>query len=150
MGDIMNRVGRVIRVLTDNKREKLLKNTGEKRKIIVSIFYPSDEGIKENQKGSYINLFSPCEEEFIKKFARKKNMAGQQVDETYLKSIKTNTFNNIEISNREILYPVIIFSPGLGMDRDCLIYNIEKLVSEGFIVFTLGHIYETDFTILPS
>lgn len=146
----MNRVGRVIRVLTDNKREELLKNTGEKRKIIVSIFYPSDEGIKENQKGSYINLFSPCEEEFINKFAAKKNMAGQQVDETYLKSIKTNTFNNIEISNREILYPVIIFSPGLGMDRDCLIYIIEKLVSEGFIVFTLGHIYETDFTILPS
>ncbi|MBL4938590.1 hypothetical protein JK636_23070 [Clostridium sp. YIM B02515] len=144
------RVGRAVRVLTDENREELLKNTGEKRKIIVSIFYPSDEDIKENQKGFYIDLFTPCEEEFIKKFAGKKNMAGQQVDETYLRSIKTNTFNNIEISKREILYPVVIFSPGLGMDKDCLIYNIEKLVSEGFIVFTLGHIYETDFTILPS
>jgi len=146
----MMRIGRRVRVLTDDNREELLKHTDEKRKIIVSIFYPSDENKRENQKGSYIALFTPCEEEFIKKFAGKKNMAGQQVDEIYLRSIKTNTFNNIEVSKEEILYPVIIFSPGLGMDRDCLIYNIEKLVSEGFVVFTLGHIYETDFTILPS
>lgn len=97
-----------------------------------------------------MDLFNPCQEEFIKRFGEKKDLSGQKLSEDYLRSMKTNTYNDIAISEKEILYPVIIYSPGLGMDRDCLIYNIERLVSEGYIVFTVGHIYDADFTILPD
>lgn len=144
------KVGRIVRLLTDNKRKELLNDTDEKRKIIISIFYPTDENLNESKQALYMDLFNPRPEEFIKRFAGRKNLAGQQVSESYLKSIDINTYNNIPISKKEILYPVIIFSPGLGMDRDSLIYNIEKLVIEGYVVFTLGHIYDSDFTILPD
>lgn len=144
------KIGRIIRLLTDNKRKELLNDTYEKRKIIISIFYPTDEYLNESKQGFYMDIFNPCQEEFIKRFAGRKNLAGEQVSESYLKSIKINTYNNIPISKKETLYPVIIFSPGMGMDRDSIIYNIEKLVSEGYVVFTLGHIYDTDFTILPD
>ena len=144
------KIGRLVRMLTDNKRRELLNDTDEKRKIITSIFYSVDENLNESKQALYMDLFHPCQEEFIKRFAEKKNLAGQQVSKSYLKSINTNTYNNIPISKKQILSPVIIYSPGLGMDRDSLIYNIEKLVNEGYIVFTLGHIYDTNFTVLPN
>lgn len=143
-------VGRAVRLLTDNNRKELLNDSDENRKIMISIFYPSDEESDDSKQAFYMDLFSPCEEEFIKRFADRKNVQGQQVSENYLRSIKINTYNDIPISKRNIKYPVIIYSPGLGMDRDCLIYNIEKLVSAGYVVITIGHIYETDFTILPD
>jgi hypothetical protein len=120
------KVGRAVRLLTDNSRKELLNDSDENRKIIISIFYPSDEESDDSKQAFYMDLFSPCEEEFIKRFADRKNMRGQQVSANYLRSIKTNTYNDIPISKRNIKYPVIIYSPGLGMDRDCLIYNIEK------------------------
>lgn len=144
------KVGRVVRLLTDNKRKELLNGSDEKRKIMISIFYPTDEDTDESEQAYYMDLFSPCQKEFIKRFADRKNMRGQQVNASYLRSIKTNIYNNISISKKNIAYPVILFSPGLGMDRDCLIYAIEKLVSAGYVVFTIGHIYDADFTILPD
>jgi hypothetical protein len=144
------KIGRIVRLLTDNNRKELFSGIDEQRKIIISIFYPAREDSNECKQGLYMNLFNPCQEEFIKRFGEKKDIAGQKLSEDYLRRMKINTYNDIAISEKEILYPVIIYSPGLGMDRDCLIYNIEKLVSEGYIVFSVGHIYDTDFTILPD
>ncbi|MFL0269330.1 alpha/beta hydrolase family protein [Candidatus Clostridium radicumherbarum] len=144
------KIGRTVRLLTDNKRKELLNDADEKRKIIISIFYKIDENLSETKQAYYMDIFHPRQEEFIQRFAGKKNLAGQKVCEEYLKYININTFNNVPIIKNDILYPIIIYSPGLGMDRDSLIYNIEKLVSEGYIVITLGHIYDADFTILPD
>ncbi len=144
------KIGRTVRLLTDIKRKEFLNGTDEKRKIIISIFYPTDEEMDEPTQGLYMDLFYPCQEEFVKRFTEISNSAGKQIDESYLRSIKTNTYNNIPISKKDIVYPIIIYSPGLGLDRDLLTYNIEKLVSKGYIVITLGHIYDTYFTILPD
>lgn len=144
------KIGRTVRVFVDNKRKELLHDVDENRKIIVSIFYPTDEEQDEAEGGRYMELFNPCQEEFIKRFVGKRTASGQQLSENYLRSIRINTYNDISISSKEALLPVIVFSPGLGMDRDSMIYNIEKLVEEGYIVFTLGHIYDTEFTILPD
>jgi hypothetical protein len=144
------KIGRVVRLLTDNNRKELFSGVDEQRKIIISIFYPAGENSNKFKQGLYMDLFNPCQEEFIKRFGEKKDLSGQKLSEDYLRSMKINTYNDIAICEKEILYPVIIYSPGLGMDRDCLIYNIERLVSEGYIVFTVGHIYDTDFTILPD
>ena len=149
-GDNSMKIGRITRLLTDNNREELLNNTDEKRKIIVSIFYPTDEVLNKADEATYMDLFYPREEEFIKRFSDRKNFAGQQISESYLKSIKINSYSNISVSRKKKMYPVIIFSPGLGMDRNCIIYNIEKLAEEGYIVFTLGHLHEADFAILPD
>lgn len=150
IGDNDMRIGRKTRLLTDTNRKELLNGTDEKRSIMISMFYPADENLADTKQAFYMDLFYPREEEFIKRFSGRKNSAGQQLNESYLRSIKINSFNNIPISEKRKLYPVIIFSPGLGMDRDCIIYNIEKLVTEGYIVFTLGHLYEADFIILPD
>lgn len=144
------KIGRIVRLLTDNKRKELLNDVGKKRKIVISIFYLADEEYDEVRQAVYTDLFYPRKDEFIKKFADRKNMSGRKVSESYLKSIKINTYNNAPMNTNDTNYPVIIYSPGFGMDRDSSIYNIEKLVSEGYVVFTLGHIYDSDFTILPN
>lgn len=144
------KIGRTVRLIIDNKRKELLIDVDEKRKIVISIFYPADENSNESRQAFYIDLFYPCQEEFIKRYAGKMNLAGQQVSANYLRCININTYNNIPICKKKLLYPIIIYSPGLGMDRDSLIYNIERLVNEGYIVITLGHLYDADFTILPN
>lgn len=111
------KIGRTVRLLTDNKRKELLNDADEKRKIIISIFYKIDENFSETKQSYYMDIFHPRQEEFIKRFAGKKNLAGQKVSEEYLKCININTLNNVPIIKNEILYPIIIYSPGLGMDR---------------------------------
>jgi hypothetical protein len=143
-------LGRIVRLLTDTKRKELLNDVDEKRKIIVSIFYPAHESFKGSRQAVYMDLFYPRADAFIKRFAGRKNKLGEQLSEDYLKSIKINTYNNAPISRSIAKYPVIIYSPGLGMDRDSLIYIIEKLVSQGYIVITVGHIYDSEFTIVPT
>lgn len=144
------KIGRIVRLLTDNKRKGLLDDVDEKRKIVVSIFYLVDEEYDEAREAVYIDLFYPREDELIKRFAGRKNMSGQQISESYLKSIKINTYNNAPMSKNDTKYPVVIYSPGLGMDRDSSIYNIEKLANEGYVVFTIGHIDDSEFTIMPN
>lgn len=143
-------IGRIVRLLIDNTRKELLSGIDEKRKVMTSIFYPADHNLNEPKQSLYMDLFNPCPEEFIRRYAGEKNFEGQQVGESYLRSMSMNTYNNIPISKKAILYPVIIYSPGLGADRDSIIYNIEKLVSAGYVVFTLGHTYDAEFTILPD
>jgi len=139
------KVGRVTRVLIDKDRTESFLSINEKGKKVISIFYQADHEFDTSEKAYYKDLYEPNSEEFIKRFGD-----NNEEKKEYLRNIKINTFNNAPITKEDKKFPVILFSGGLGMGRDFYMFNIEEMVVKGYIVVTIGHIYDTDFTILPD
>ncbi|WBW96405.1 alpha/beta hydrolase family protein [Oceanirhabdus sp. W0125-5] len=139
-------IGRTVRVLEDTNRKEIFSKNHENRKIVVSIFYPADGEWKPEQQAYYKDLYSPCEEVFIERYKDD----DEEISEEYLNNIKINSYNDAPIAKGDKEYPLIIFSPGFGMGRDTSMFNVERLVHEGYIVITIGHTYDTTVTIFPD
>ncbi len=144
------RVGRTIRVFEDEKRRETLTNTDENRRVVISFYYPIDKEWKKERQALYTDLYSPREDKFIEIFKNVVILNNETEKESYLKNIKTNIYNDAPISKEKKVYPVILQSTGLGAPRDYMTFNIEKLVEEGFVVFTIEHIYDSVLTVLPN
>ncbi|MDQ8739492.1 hypothetical protein [Paenibacillus sp. LHD-38] len=137
------RIGRTTRVFTDIGRDNPFKNDGSKRRFMISIYYPSyDSDISEHEP-VYPELFHPGEEtaiEFLNNFG---------ADVAYLNKLKTNVYYNAGILEGGV-YPVIIYSPAFGIERDMYWFNIKNLVIQGFVVLTIGATYDSVFTVFPD
>lgn len=109
------------------------------KRLLTSIYYP----IEETKSSSYLSLY---EQDML--------LAGEQLNqiglkEDFLKQLKVSFENNRPICNTE-QRPIVIFSPGIGIDRDMYTYLIEWFNSKLFIVITIGHVFDTLFTIMPN
>lgn len=144
------KIGRITKVLEDKDRKETLIECDENRKIVISFYYPIDESFKEDRQALYMDLYSPREDEFINRFKGMVASGNEKEKENFIKELKTNIYNNAPISKEEKSYPVIIQLTGLGAPRDYITFNIEKLVSEGYVVFTIGHAYDNMLTVLPN
>jgi predicted dienelactone hydrolase len=47
-------------------------------------------------------------------------------------------------------FPVVVYSPAFGIERDMYWFNISNLVDNGYIVVTVGATYESVFTVFPD
>lgn len=137
------KIGRKVKVLVDYSRYEVYERKNKYRKIIISIFYPADSSFTQENQAYYSDLYEPSVESFIKVM----NELGVEED---IEKIPINTYNDAPIDNNQDILPVIIYSPGYGVGRDMAMYNIEALVKEGYMVITLGHIFDTLITILPN
>lgn len=137
-------VGRIIKILTDHSRNETLTETQEPRKVIISILYPAAKSWVPIRQGFYMDLFHPSQEQFLAKWIAK------GVSEDYLRSLKTNIYQNASISMDSKEYPVILYSPGCSLDRDSCVFVLQGLVEAGYIVITIGALFETDCTYLPN
>ncbi|GLC32616.1 alpha/beta hydrolase family protein [Clostridium omnivorum] len=144
------KIGRIVRVLEDKERKETIIKSDENRKVIISFYYPADENWKESRQALYVDLYSPREDEFISIFKNMLPYKENAEKENYLKSIKTNIYNDAPISKKAVNCPVIIQCSGLGSPRDYLTFNIEELVRKGYVVFTIGHLYDSMLTIMPD
>lgn len=144
------KIGRIVKVLEDTERKETLIQCNENRKIIISFYYPVDENWKEDRQAFYAELYKPKEEEFINIFKKIVVLDNDTEKIKFLKGIKTNIYNDAPISKKQVAYPVIIQSSGLGAPRDYLTFNIEKLINKGYVVFTIGHSYDSILNILPN
>jgi hypothetical protein len=138
------RTGRVVRILVDKNRKEIFSRNNEKRNLIMSIFYPVNDDWSESKQALYKDLYHPNEQRFIEEW--KDSVDGGD----YINSLATNIYNNAPIINNNEKYPIILYSPGFSCDRDSTMFFIQNLIEEGYIVITLGSIYETDFTIMPD
>lgn len=133
-------IGRITTMLTDLNRREEIGDFDGNRRIPLSIIYPSS---KETTEELYKDLYYPKIELLNKIYSE-----GSEEKEKFLDELKIAYENNAPI--KEGKYPVVIFSHGLTADRDFFTFLFEKLVSNGFIVVSVGHIYDTDYTLLPS
>lgn len=144
------KIGRVIRLLEDTERKETLIQCNENRKVIISFYYPIDENWKEDGQALYMKLYRPREDEFINRFKEIVPLENDREKIKFLKKITTNIYNDAPISKKQVAYPIIIQSTGLGAPRDYMTFNIEKLVSEGYVVFTISHTYDSMLATLPN
>lgn len=138
------KIGRVVRVVKDYDRNEIFNYKNDKRTLIMSIFYCADEVYCEGKSAYYKDLYEPNIERFIKQWAKSDEL------EQYINELNINTYINVPIKGVTEKCPVIIYSPGFSCDRDSTVFIIEKIVQQGYIVITLGSLYETEFTIMPD
>ena len=131
-------VGTDIIILEDKNRfETFTKETDDYRKIIVQIWYPATEPSDSIYPYlDYKDLKTPY-------IAKRLEVSEKIINR--VNSIQANGYYKAKPKNNE--FPVIIFSHGLGGNRIQNTANIESLASNGYVVFSIEHAYDSNITI---
>lgn len=136
--------GRTVKVFEDIKRNEVFTEKNSNRKIVISIFYQGKETNNYSKEGRYTDLFHPKEEVAIK------NLSEIGVAKDHIEGITVDIQNEFSIIDSDLSFPVIVFSPGFGVDRDMTIFAVQSLIKAGYIIVTVGHIFDTVFTVFPN
>ncbi|MEK3877080.1 alpha/beta hydrolase family protein [Paenibacillus sp. FSL M7-0420] len=127
-------IGTIARELTDEKREETLTpQAGDKRKLMVNVWYPADPGQTEGKPKEHYP--SALGEAISLVFGLPKQLFSQVTD------IPTHVVDGVKLSAQEASYPVLLFSPGIRSTRFQSMSIIEELVSHGYIVVGIDHPY---------
>ncbi|WP_068614041.1 alpha/beta hydrolase family protein [Paenibacillus tuaregi] len=69
---------------------------------------------------------------------------------SHLGLVKTHAYDDAVLSNAEKRYPVLIFSHGMTGFRNQNTFQVEELVSHGYIVVGIDHAYDAAATVYPD
>ncbi len=137
------KVGTTILNLIDKERKEE-HNPNQNRELVVQVYYPVDKTLSGDTE-KYLNLNS----DYVKKnIADMKKISADQL--SYVNNLKTHSYLDAGISNKNSNYPIILFSPGFGSPQDTYTSYLEDLASHGYIVLGINHPYVTDPTIFPD
>lgn len=133
--------------LVDLSRNDALEASPEKRKIMISLFYPVEKD----------KCWRICPVEYMPAFTANYtelllNLAGFNIPEGTVKDIKLQVCckPNSGGPKKEYKYPVVLYSPGLGatrLDYSCI---AQALASAGFIVATIDHSHDSRIIEFPG
>lgn len=136
-------IGTIARQLTDESRDETLSaEDGDKRKLMVNVWYPVDpedaQGLKKEHYPSALG------EAVSLVFGLPKQLF------SYLTDVPTHVVDGAQLSAREASYPVLLFSPGIRSTRFQSMSVIEELVSQGYIVVGMDHPYTSAKVTYPD
>lgn len=117
----------------ESRDETFTDDPNDRRDVFVQVWYPSNAA-----SGRPLRLWNGGYGEEI---ARINKLPGFVL--SHLKHVKSNSYLNAEILNKQIKYPVLIFSHGylsVTMQNSIL---MEELASNGFVIFSIAHPYES-------
>ncbi|WP_336785884.1 alpha/beta hydrolase family protein [Paenibacillus sp. MMO-177] len=120
-------IGRTIRVLEGNPS------------LVISIFYPTIGG----DPVSGLDLYAPCQTEVATVLME----MGVNLENL---NITDNLMTSESTTVKKGIYPVILFSPGFGVERDMYLGIISKIVPKGYMVVTISAPHESVFTVYPD
>lgn len=132
--------GRITRLYEDKGRKDIYSDEMTRR-IPVSIYYPT----KKEGDSFYKDLYYPKTDMLCKIY-----LEGKEERRERLESLRMNFINNAEPDFEHEKMPVVVFSHGLSADRDFYMFLISYLAMKGYFIVTVGHLYDTDFTLLPD
>lgn len=137
------KIGTVTYCWTDASRPELFTaDPGDKRKLMVQIWYPSDEN-KSSPTAPYVQNAGE-----LAPLAELLRLPGFMLD--HLQYITTNSVASASASGKEEKYPVLIFSHGRGGYRQENTSLIEEIVSHGYIVAAIDHSYAASGVEFPD
>ncbi|MNB80685.1 isoform II [compost metagenome] len=126
--------GTIARELTDEAREETLSvETGDKRRLMVNIWYPVDQ--REAAGKNKEHYPSAVGEAISLVFG----LPGQLF--SHVTGVKAHVTAGAAVSAAEARYPVLLFSPGIRSTRFQSMTAVEELVSHGYIVVGIDHPY---------
>ncbi|GAB5426435.1 MAG: hypothetical protein Crog4KO_35820 [Crocinitomicaceae bacterium] len=130
-------VGRTNYDMIDDSREEILtSNESDSRQFAVTVFYPAIAG-ENSEPAPYIS------EPFRTTFAQESGMPAFLLD-----SLQPHAYADAPIADE--VFPVILFSPGLGTPLLFHTGQLEELASHGYIVIGISHSYSTPSVMLSD
>ena len=122
----------------DDRDEWFTDDENDKRKLVVQVWYPSNE--KGKTKNPWIDS-SPHRIKAIIEEYKIPRFIARSIDR-----IDTNSYLNLT-PLQEGLFPIVIFSHGFEGWRSQNTTQIQELVSHGYVVFSVDHTYDALITI---
>ena len=117
---------------TDPEREEIYtEDPDDKRELMVRVWYPSEK-VLGGKRAPYFSESSPGE-----------NPLGAI-------AIATNSIINAPVAQTESGYPVLLFSHGFATPPEFNTINAEELASQGYVVATINHTYESSVSVFPD
>lgn len=138
------KIGTVTYDWVDDQRDEILtSDPSDKRELMVQIWYPADAKAKGKMQvyHSDMDVFA---EGYHKIFNFPKLLFSS------IGYVKTHSIEQAEISNAEPSYPVLLFSHGLTGNKMQNTFQVEQLVSQGYIVVGIDHTYSSTASIFPN
>lgn len=113
---------------TDSLRNEIFSaNLSQKREIMVQIWYPTDQKTDRN--------FTPYfEDSKTVTSALAEQFGYPEIFFSQLKYVNSNAISNAEVSRVRENYPVLIYLSGANGSRQFSTFQIQELVSQGYIV----------------
>lgn len=130
--------------LIDNSRaDPFLSPSTKKRELMIKIYYPA----REDDTKPFSHYFHNSRE-LLRLLTTGYNLPSFLFD--HLRLVRTNSKDDLQLSNAQDRYPIILFSHGAGTSMETLTSQSEDLASHGFIVVAIDHTYTSAGTIFPD
>ena len=139
-------VGRTFVLWTDSSRqENPALGAGPPRHIPAYIYYPALRGTKI--ANYYPRLSAVKTPSNIAALASQFGDAWKLVQAD---TIETHSFEDAPLSKGKETFPILFFSPGMGLPVSSYSAQLENLASHGYVVVALEHPYDTALVVLPD
>ena len=127
----------------DSAREEwFTEEEGDFREIVVQVWYPADTvfGTPEPYMDYAKHRVGPISEQIeLPPFLIR-----------HIQNVQSNSFVNNSLKTSNELYPLVIFSHGLGGCRMQNTIQMEELASHGFVVLAVDHPYDANITLFAD
>ncbi|RJX39927.1 acetylhydrolase [Paenibacillus pinisoli] len=138
------KIGTVAYDWTDNERDEILTpDTNGKRRLMVQIWYPADAKAKGKTQAYHSDI-----DVFAEGYSQMLNFPKLLFHS--IGYVKTHAIENAAMSDKEASYPVLLFSHGLTGNKMQNTFQVEHLVSQGYIVVGIDHTYSSTASIFPD
>ena len=126
----------------DLEREEIYtEDPDDNRELTVKVWYPTE--ISEGETAAYFS------EELSRELASDFGLSEEELIELN-EEISTNSIINAPVADAESDYPVLFFSHGLGTPSEFNTINAEELASQGYVVVSMNHTYDSPLTVFPD
>lgn len=127
-------IGTVTYHMVDQARAEIFTaNPSDHRELMVQVWYPASASATA-KRAPYLQ-----DGKIIAPLAKLLRMPGFVF--THLRLVATNAVSSAPVAVGAPNYPVLIFSPGRGGFRQHNTFQVEELVSHGYIVVAIDHPY---------
>jgi predicted dienelactone hydrolase len=130
-------------LMDESRIDPFLDGSTKKRELMVKVYYPA---LPDDTK-PFSNYFGNSPK-LIQSFAAFYNMPDFAFD--HLNLVRTNAKENLQLSDQQQSYPVILFSHGAGTTMEVQTSQSEDLASHGYIVVNIDHTYASAATAFPN
>lgn len=126
----------------DSEREEIYtEDADDNRELTVKVWYPTE--ISEGETATYWS------EELSRELAGDFGLSEEEFIELN-QQISTNSIINAPVAETESDYPVLLFSHGFGVTSEFNTINAEELASQGYVVVSMNHTYDSSLTVFPD
>ncbi|HDV8364933.1 alpha/beta hydrolase family protein [Bacillus cereus group sp. MYBK59-1] len=139
-----HRIGTKLYHWVDHQRnEPYSKNPNNWRELMVQIWYPAAEKSKGDPEPYIRNI-----NELSK--GLEKTLSIPAFAFSHMELVKSHSFMDLQLSDSENHYPILLFSHGFNGFRNQNTFQVEELASQGYIVLSIDHTFDAAATVFPG